>query len=53
MIYGNCNFINQNTQLLSITSSGYWASLTAVDAFQIIAQSGNISGSVRVYGFRK
>lgn len=53
MIYGNCNFINQNTQLLSITSSGYWADTTAVNAFQIIAESGNITGSVRVYGIRK
>lgn len=51
MIYGEMAYFNGGGSITIGQSSGYWNSAAAVDGFQVLMDSGNItSGSILVYG---
>lgn len=52
--YGNCFVYDSSIGMLTFHWSGIYKSTTAVNAFQLIAASGNLtSGTVRAYGVAK
>jgi hypothetical protein len=52
-IIGDFTFLNTAINSIRVMLTGLYSSTTAVNAFQIFASSGNITGTVRVYGIRK
>jgi hypothetical protein len=51
MVYGNGDYLAGSGAVTTATISGYWNSAAAVDGFQVLMDSGNLtSGSVLVYG---
>jgi len=48
---GNGGYISEGSGVTTVQSSGYWNTAAAVDGFQVLMDSGNItSGSILVYG---
>lgn len=53
VIHGATTFYSNDGGFYGVSVAGIYKSASAINAFRVIASSGNITGTVRLYGVRK